>query len=106
VLAAGFVLPTLAIRALIARHRRRAEDDGVRAAALGLCLAVLALALGLVWDGLLASGAACALGPTLALALALLAAPPHPRHLTRVGLLTLAATGLGAVVLVAALRAG
>jgi len=96
--AVGFALVTPAVRSAIA-HARAPSPLARRAAALAPPLAALAAlaALGPAWSGLAAAPFALA-------SLALVVAPPSPRHLRRVGWALVASSLAAGAALVAALR--
>jgi hypothetical protein len=103
VFAAVFVSGTIGVRAVIA-HTRRVNAPRMRAAAVLVAAASLALLWWAASAGLLAHPAPWAASPVCALALLLAMAPPSAKHLRTVGWTLVATTAAAAILLVVNLR--
>ena len=97
---AAFILATLAVRALIAHHKRRADAKWLRLATCVLAglvpLAIVTQRCGTIAGALL---------PMAALAATLAISHPHPRYLFKIGFGTMGASIVVAGILIATLRA-
>ena len=103
VFAAAFVSGTVGVRAVIA-HTRRVNGRRMRAAALLVAGASLALLWWTAGRGLLAPAAPWAASPVCLVALLLAIAPPSAQHLRTIGWTLMASTAVAAILLIVSLR--